>query len=100
MFIKKEQTKKESIDELNARIIGLAKALKDVSNENKELKAKARLQEKNIVLVLKANTQQAELINDVNRVVNSNTYNNEKAMLGKIKELVRDYQSKKLTQLK
>lgn len=100
MFICTEKIKKESRDELNARIVGLAKALKDVSNENKELKAKAKLQEKNIVLVLKANTQQAELINDVNRVVNSNTYNNEKAVLSKIKELVRDYQSKKLTQLK
>ena len=39
------------------------------------------------------NEEQKELINRIQRLVNSNKYNNEKAYLSKVKELVSDYQS-------
>ena len=40
------------------------------------------------------NEEQSDLIKRIEKLVNSNKYNNEKAVLDKIKELVRDYQSK------
>ena len=39
------------------------------------------------------NEEQKELIDRIQRLVNSNKYNNEKAYLSKVKELVSDYQS-------
>ena len=39
------------------------------------------------------NEEQLDLIKRIDESVNSNKYNNEKAVLNKIKELVRDYQS-------
>lgn len=39
------------------------------------------------------NEEQREFISRINRLVNSNKYNNEKAILSKLKELVSDYQS-------
>jgi len=39
------------------------------------------------------NEEQLDLIKRIDKLVNSNKYNNEKAILDKIKELVRDYQS-------
>ena len=39
------------------------------------------------------NEEQRDLISRIERLVNSNKYNNEKAVLSKIKELVSDYQS-------
>lgn len=39
------------------------------------------------------NEEQKELIDRIQRLVNSNKYNNEKAYLNKVKELVSDYQS-------
>lgn len=37
--------------------------------------------------------EQRDLINRIERLVNSNKYNNEKAILSKIKELISDHQS-------
>lgn len=39
------------------------------------------------------NEEQRDLISRIERLVNSNKYNNEKAILSKLKELVSDYQS-------
>lgn len=39
------------------------------------------------------NEEQREFISRIDRLVNSNKYNNEKAILSKLKELVSDYQS-------
>lgn len=39
------------------------------------------------------NEEQREFISRIERLVNSNKYNNEKAILSKLKELVSDYQS-------
>lgn len=85
--------KQEKIDELNARNIELAIQLRDIKLENKQLR-EIRLQEvRNNTKILKQNNKQADLINRVNDLINSNKYNNEKAVLNKIKELVSDYQS-------
>ncbi len=39
------------------------------------------------------NEEQKDFISRIDRLVNSNKYNNEKAILSKLKELVSDYQS-------
>ena len=39
------------------------------------------------------NEEQREFITRIDRLVNSNKYNNEKAILSKLKDLVSDYQS-------
>ena len=39
------------------------------------------------------NEEQRDLISRIERLVNSNKYNNEKVILDKMKELVEDYQS-------
>ncbi len=66
----------------------------------KDLKAKEALQkQENIALYEEnkdlrfENEEQREFINRLDRLVNSNKYNNEKAVLNKAKELVSDYQS-------
>lgn len=51
-----------------------------VHNENKELRFE--------------NEEQKELIDRISKIATANSYNNEKAILDKIKELVNDYQSK------
>ena len=50
-----------------------------IKEENKDLKFE--------------NEEQLDLIKRIDKLVDSNKYKNEKAVLGKIKELVRDYQS-------
>lgn len=50
-----------------------------VHNENKELRFE--------------NEEQKELIERISKLVSCNKYNNEKAILDKMKELVEDYQS-------
>lgn len=50
-----------------------------VHNENKELRFE--------------NEEQKELIKRISKLANCNKYNNEKAILDKIEELVNDYQS-------
>lgn len=57
----------------------MEKQAKALYEENKELRFE--LEENNV------------LINRLERLVSSNKYNNEKAVLNKIKELVSDYQS-------
>ena len=62
------------------------KALKD---------AERKVENRNILIadLQKKNEEQEELINRIKRIATSNTYNNEKAILGKIKELISDHQS-------
>ena len=50
-----------------------------VHNENKDLRFE--------------NEEQRELIDGIKRIATSNAYNNEKAILGKIKELISDFDS-------
>lgn len=64
-----------------------------LQNKNNELtKENIALHEENKELRFE-NEEQKDLISRIERLVNSNKYNNEKAVLNKIKELVSDYQS-------
>lgn len=63
----------------NAVIKDMEEQAKALYEENKDLKFE--------------NEEQLDLIKRIDKLVNSNQYNNEKAILNKIKELVSDYQS-------
>ena len=68
-------------DELNARIVELAR-------ENKALK-KLRLQEvRNNTKTSEQNNIKTDIIKRITDLATSNTYNNEKAILNKIKEVI------------
>lgn len=76
----------EKINKLNKRNVELAREVRNlnrenlaVHNENKDLRFE--------------NEEQKELIERISKLVSCNKYNNEKAILDKIKELVNDYQS-------
>lgn len=76
----------KKIDKLNKRNVELARQVRDlnkenlaVHNENKDLRFE--------------NEEQKELIERISKLASCNKYNNEKAILDKIEELVEDYQS-------
>lgn len=76
----------KKIDKLNKRNVELAREVRNlnrenlaVHNENKDLRFE--------------NEEQKEFINRISKIATANSYNNEKAILDKIKELVNDYQS-------
>jgi len=81
---------------LNASRKALKEAEDKVENRNiliKDMEEQAKaLYEENKDLRFE-NEEQLDLIKRIDESVNSNKYNNEKAVLNKIKELVRDYQS-------
>ena len=81
---------------LNASKKALKEAEDKVENRNiliKDMEEQAKaLYEENKDLRFE-NEEQLGLIKRIDESVNSNKYNNEKAVLNKIKELVRDYQS-------
>ena len=74
------------VEDRNILIADLQKKNEELSNENiavhgenKELRFE--------------NEEQRELIDRIKRIATSNAYNNEKAILGKIKELISDFNS-------
>lgn len=74
------------VENRNIIIADLQKKNKELSNENiavygenKDLRFE--------------NEEQGELIDRIKRIATSNAYNNEKAILGKIKELISDFDS-------
>lgn len=82
------------IDEAEARNVELARQLKEALIDNKELKELRKQTESNNTKILNVNRKQEKLIKEISELTEINTYNNEKAILDRIKELVRDYQSK------
>lgn len=79
--------------EIQSLLEARTKALKRAEKEIKELK-QIRLQEvRNNTKILEQNNKKTEVISRIEYLVNANKYNNEKAILNKIKELVNDYQS-------
>lgn len=85
--------KQEKIDELNARCVDLAQQLRDSKLENNQLRNIRLAEVRNNVKILQQNNVKTELIERITDLANANKYNNEKAVLDKIKELVSDYQS-------
>ena len=74
------------VENRNILIADLQKKNEELSNEN------IAVHEENKDLRFE-NEEQKELIDRISRIATANTYNNEKAILGKIKELISDYQS-------
>ena len=71
------------VENRNILILDLQKKNEELSNEN------IAVHEENKDLRFE-NEEQGELIDRIKRIATSNTYNNEKAILGKIKELISD----------
>lgn len=74
------------IEDRNILIADLQKQNKELTNEN------LAVHEENKDLRFE-NDEQKELIDRITKIATANSYNNEKAILGKIKELISDYQS-------
>ena len=74
------------VENRNILIADLQKKNEELSNEN------IAVQGENKELRFE-NEEQRELIDRIKRIATSNAYNNEKAILGKIKELISDFDS-------
>lgn len=74
------------VENRNILIVDLQKKNEELSNEN------IAVYEENKDLRFE-NEEQKEFINRISKIATANSYNNEKAILDKIKELVNDYQS-------
>ena len=74
------------VENRNILIADLQKKNEELSNEN------IAVHEENQDLRFE-NEEQRELIDRIKRIATSNSYNNEKAILGKIKELISDIES-------
>lgn len=85
---------KTKIDDLNSRNVNLARQLRDLSFENKQLKDLRKQEVHNNTILVKENTKLQKLLKDVADRTIACPVDSEKIVLNKIKELVRDYQSK------
>lgn len=82
MFIRRKE-----YDELNARIVILAR----IARDNKE---KKDIAVHNNTILLERNRQLEKLVKNIAELATSNDYNRSDVILAKIRDLVRDYQSK------
>lgn len=91
MFYK--ETLETKIDESNSRNVVLARQVRDLSFENKQLKDLRKQEVHSNTILVKENMKLQDLLKDVaDRTVDC-PLDSEKIVLNKIKELVRDYQS-------
>ncbi len=86
--------KQKEIDRLNSRCIELATELRDTKLKNKQLEGARFLDVRNNTKILEQNNKKVELIKRIKELLDCNKYNNAELILNKIKELVRDHQSK------
>lgn len=77
---------RKDYDELNARTAELAGQVRDLNQENRCLYNEKKQ-------IFNENEKIKEILETVTALATSNTYNNDKAVLGKIKEVILDYQS-------
>ncbi len=91
MYYKENVTSK--IDKLNSRNVELARQVRDLSFENKQLKDLRKVDVHNNTILTKENTKLQKLLKDVADRTIACPLDSEKIVLNKIKELVRDYQS-------
>lgn len=89
-----KETLETKIDDLNSRNVNLARQLRDLSFENKQLKDLRKVDVHNNTILTKENTKLQKLLKDVADRTIDCPVDSEKVVLNKIKELVRDYQSK------
>ena len=88
-----KETLETKIDDLNSRNVNLARQLRDLSFENKQLKDLRKVDVHNNTILTKENTKLQKLLKDVADRTIACPVDSEKIVLNKIKELVRDYQS-------
>lgn len=93
-FMYYKETLETKIDESNSRNVELARQVRDLSFENKQLKDLRKLDVHNNTILTKENTKLQKLLKDVADRTIACPVNSEKIVLNKIKELVHDYQSK------
>lgn len=93
-FMYYKETTAIEIDKSNSRNVELARQVRDLSFENKQLKDLRKLDVHNNTILTKENTKLQKLLKDVADRTIACPVNSEKIVLNKIKELVRDYQSK------
>lgn len=89
-----KETLETKIDESNSRNVVLARQVRDLSFENKQLKDLRKQDVHNNTILKKENTKLQKLLKDVADRTIACPVNSEKIVLNKIKELVHDYQSK------
>lgn len=92
-FMYYKETLETKIDDLNSRNVNLARQLRDLSFENKQLKDLRKQEVHNNTILVKENTKLQKLLKDVADRTIACPVDSEKIVLNKIKELVRDYQS-------
>ena len=85
---------RNALKEAESKIENRNMLIANLQNKNAELtEENLAVNEENKDLRFK-NEEQKELIDRITRVATANTYNNEKVILSKIKELVNDHQSR------
>lgn len=88
-----KETLQTEIDESNSRNVELARQVRDLSFENKQLKDLRKQEVHNNTILVKENMKLQDLLKDVADRTIDCPVDSEKIVLNKIKELVRDYQS-------
>ncbi len=92
-FMYYKETTAIEIDESNSRNVVLARQVRDLSFENKQLKDLRKQEVHNNTILVKENMKLQDLLKDVANRTIACPVDSEKIVLNKIKELVRDYQS-------
>lgn len=92
-FMYYKETLETKIDESNSRNVELARQVRDLSFENKQLKDLRKQEVHNNTILVKENMKLQDLLKDVADRTIACPVDSEKIVLNKIKELVRDYQS-------
>lgn len=93
-FMYYKETLETKIDESNSRNVELARQVRDLSFENEQLKNLRKQEVHNNTILVKENMKLQDLLKDVADRTIACPLDSEKIVLNKIKELVRDYQSK------
>lgn len=89
-----KETLETKIDESNSRNVVLARQVRDLSFENKQLKDLRKQEVHNNTILVKENMKLQDLLKDVADRTIACPVDSEKIVLNEIKELVHDYQSK------
>lgn len=89
-----KETLETKIDESNSRNVELARQVRDLSFENKQLKDLRKQEVHNNTILVKENMKLQDLLKDVADRTIACPVNSEKIVLNKIKELTRNYQTK------
>ena len=93
-FMYYKETTAIEIDESNSRNVELARQVRDLSFENKQLKDLRKQEVHNNTILVKENMKLQDLLKDVADSTIACPVDSEKIVLNKIKELTRNYQTK------